>query len=131
MVDPSLKSVRGFNAVFQYFVARGFAVERPTFAAAPDYGRSYMHLDDVERRMDSVADLRAAWQWLVISGVGGKEAIAIMGGSYGGFMVLAALVNQPDCGRRGTTSSASPTSSRSWRTRAPTGEASRGRVWEP
>ena len=82
--------------MFQYFVQRGFAVLAPNVRGSTGYGRVYTHLDDVERRMDSVADLGAAWHWLVDSGAARHDAIAIMGGSYGGFMVLAALVNQPD-----------------------------------
>jgi dipeptidyl aminopeptidase/acylaminoacyl peptidase len=93
---PESQERPGFNGVFQYFIQRGFAVLAPNVRGSTGYGRSYTHLDDVERRLDSVADLRAAWQWLVNSGVGRRESIAIMGGSYGGFMVLAALVNQPD-----------------------------------
>ncbi len=69
---------------------------RPMFAAALDTDARTRIWMTSKRRMDSVADLRAAWEWLVASGVGHKESIAIMGGSYGGFMVLAALVNQPD-----------------------------------
>jgi dipeptidyl aminopeptidase/acylaminoacyl peptidase len=93
---PESQERPSFNAVFQYFVQRGFAVLAPNVRGSTGYGRAYTHLDDIELRMDSVADLRAAWQWLVESGAGRPEAIAIMGGSYGGFMVLAALVNQPD-----------------------------------
>lgn len=93
---PESQERPGFNAVFQYFVQRGFAVLAPNVRGSTGYGRAYTHLDDVERRMDSVADLRAAWEWLVASGTGQPDAIAIMGGSYGGFMVLAALVNQPE-----------------------------------
>jgi dipeptidyl aminopeptidase/acylaminoacyl peptidase len=93
---PESQERPGFNGVFQYFVQRGFAILAPNVRGSTGYGRAYTHLDDVERRMDSVADLRAAWQWLVDSGVGRRNAIAIMGGSYGGFMVLAALVNQSE-----------------------------------
>ncbi|MFN0073327.1 MAG: S9 family peptidase [Chloroflexota bacterium] len=93
---PESQERPGFNGVFQYFVQRGFAVLAPNVRGSTGYGRTYTHLDDVERRLDSVEDLRAAWEWLVASNVGRPEAIAIMGGSYGGFMVLAALVNQPE-----------------------------------
>jgi dipeptidyl aminopeptidase/acylaminoacyl peptidase len=93
---PESQERPGFNAIFQYFVQRGFGVLAPNVRGSTGYGQAYSHLDDVERRMDSVADLRAAWRWLVESGVGRRDAIAIMGGSYGGFMVLAALVNQPE-----------------------------------
>ena len=46
--------------------------------------------------MDAVADLEAAVRWLRESGAARPDAIAVMGGSYGGFMTLAALTTYPD-----------------------------------
>jgi dipeptidyl aminopeptidase/acylaminoacyl peptidase len=60
------------------------------------YGKVYQHLDDVRRRMDSVADLAAAARWLAESGRAAGTRIAVYGGSYGGFMVLAALTTYPE-----------------------------------
>ncbi|HEU4323728.1 MAG TPA: S9 family peptidase [Roseiflexaceae bacterium] len=85
-----------FNAVYQYFLHRGFAILAPNVRGSTGYGRTYTHLDDVEKRMDSVADLAHAVHWLRDSGVAGGARIAVMGGSYGGFMVLAALTSYPD-----------------------------------
>ena len=93
---PESQERPGFNALFQYYVQRGYAVLAPNVRGSTGYGRRYSHLDDVRLRMDSVRDLAAAWEWLVASGVGDRARIAIMGGSYGGFMVLAALTQQPD-----------------------------------
>jgi dipeptidyl aminopeptidase/acylaminoacyl peptidase len=85
-----------FNAVTQYLVNQGYAVLAPNVRGSTGYGRTYTHLDDVEKRMDSVADLEAAVRWLRESGRVDGERIAVMGGSYGGFMVLAALTTYPD-----------------------------------
>jgi dipeptidyl aminopeptidase/acylaminoacyl peptidase len=85
-----------YNPVIQYFVSRGYAVLAPNVRGSTGYGRTYTHLDDVERRMDSVADLEAAVRWLRHSGRVDAERVAVMGGSYGGFMVLAALSTYPD-----------------------------------
>jgi dipeptidyl aminopeptidase/acylaminoacyl peptidase len=93
---PESQERPSFNGVFQYFVQRGFAVLAPNVRGSTGYGRAYTHLDDVEKRMDAVADLEAAWHWLVDNRVGQQKSIAIIGGSYGGFMVLAALVRHPD-----------------------------------
>jgi dipeptidyl aminopeptidase/acylaminoacyl peptidase len=85
-----------FNSVVQYLVNRGYAVFAPNVRGSTGYGRTYTHLDDVEKRMDSVADLKAAAEWLKASGRVDGNRLAIMGGSYGGFMVLAALTTYPD-----------------------------------
>lgn len=85
-----------FSPVTQYFVNRGYAVLTPNVRGSTGYGRAYTHLDDVEKRMDSVADLEATARWLRESGRVDGDRMAIMGGSYGGFMVLAALTSYPD-----------------------------------
>jgi dipeptidyl aminopeptidase/acylaminoacyl peptidase len=85
-----------FNPIIQYFVACGYAVLAPNVRGSSGYGHTYMALDDVRLRMDSVADLQHAALWLVSEGVADPKRVAVMGGSYGGFMVLAALTTYPD-----------------------------------
>ena len=85
-----------FNPIVQYFVACGYVVLAPNVRGSSGYGHAYMALDDVRRRMDSVADLRHAALWLAGEGVADARRIAVMGGSYGGFMTLAALTTYPD-----------------------------------
>ncbi len=85
-----------FNAIVQYFVACGYVVLAPNVRGSSGYGHHYMSLDDVRLRMDSVADLRSAARWLADSTIADPRRIAVMGGSYGGFMTLAALTTYPD-----------------------------------
>ncbi|MDQ6693781.1 MAG: S9 family peptidase, partial [Chloroflexota bacterium] len=85
-----------FQFLAQYLVNNGYAVLAPNVRGSSGYGKAYGHLDDVRKRMDSVADLAQAAYWLKQQpGIDG-ERIAVYGGSYGGFMVLAALTNYPD-----------------------------------
>lgn len=93
---PESQSRPVFNPVIQYLVNRGYAVLVPNVRGSTGYGRTYTHLDDVEKRMDSVADLQAAAEWLKGSGRVNGDRMAVMGGSYGGFMVLAALTTYPE-----------------------------------
>jgi dipeptidyl aminopeptidase/acylaminoacyl peptidase len=85
-----------FNPVVQYFAHRGFVVVAPNVRGSSGYGKTYGHLDDVERRLDAVRDLAAGAEWAVSRGIADRERIAVMGGSYGGYMVLAALTERPD-----------------------------------
>jgi dipeptidyl aminopeptidase/acylaminoacyl peptidase len=80
----------------QYYLSRGFAVFAPNVRGSAGYGRTYVHLDDVRLRPDSVADLKAGVEWLVRSGGADPRRIGIVGRSYGGFMVLAAVTSYPD-----------------------------------
>lgn len=85
-----------FHFFIQYFVQQGFAVLAPNVRGSTGYGKAYSHLDDVEKRMDSVADLAHAAHWLREQPDIDGERIVVYGGSYGGFMVLAALTSYPD-----------------------------------
>jgi dipeptidyl aminopeptidase/acylaminoacyl peptidase len=93
---PEAQAQPIYNPVTQFFVNHGLAVFVPNVRGSTGYGRTYTHLDDVERRMDSVADLAAAAHWLKASGRVDVNRLAVMGGSYGGFMVLAALTTYPE-----------------------------------
>ena len=93
---PEGQSRPVFNPVIQYFVAHGFGVLAPNVRGSTGYGYDYQSLDDVRLRMDSVADLQQAVFWLGKSGFADPQQIAVMGGSYGGFMVLSAITTYPD-----------------------------------
>jgi len=90
---PESQSRPAFAPVTQYLLDRGYAVFFPNVRGSTGYGKAYTHLDDVRLRMDSVNDLAHAAYWLRERGHG---RIAVMGGSYGGFMVLAALTEYPE-----------------------------------
>jgi dipeptidyl aminopeptidase/acylaminoacyl peptidase len=85
-----------FQPVVQGLVSAGFAVLAPNVRGSSGYGRTYLHLDDVRKRMDSVADLAYAVAWLRTTGRADEKRIAVYGGSYGGFMVLATLTTNPE-----------------------------------
>ena len=85
-----------FNPITQYLVNRGFAVLHPNVRGSSGYGKEYLNKDNVEKRMDSVKDIRNAVNWLVEEGNADEDKIAVMGGSYGGFMVLSSITEYPD-----------------------------------
>jgi dipeptidyl aminopeptidase/acylaminoacyl peptidase len=85
-----------FAPFTQYLVSRGYAVAAPNVRGSAGYGRRYEHLDDVERRLDSVRDLASLHGWLAARPeIDGSRAV-VYGRSYGGYMVLAALAFQPE-----------------------------------
>ena len=93
---PESQRRPSFYALGQYFVSRGYAVFEPNVRGSSGYGKEYTHLDDVRDRMDSVQDVRAAVDWLHGQPAVDPDRIVALGGSYGGFMVLAALTEYPD-----------------------------------
>jgi dipeptidyl aminopeptidase/acylaminoacyl peptidase len=79
--------------VIQYLCAQGITVAAPNVRGSTGYGRTFHHLDDVEKRLDSVSDLAALARGL---GAGGDMRVGVMGGSYGGYMTMAAITEHPE-----------------------------------
>ncbi|MCI0459545.1 MAG: S9 family peptidase [Gemmataceae bacterium] len=93
---PESQTRPNFTALFQYFLQRGYAILAPNVRGSSGYGTTYMNLDNTTKRMDSVADLAHAAYWLRDQKQGDPKRLAVYGGSYGGFMVLAAVTHYPD-----------------------------------
>ena len=93
---PESQRRPSFGALKQYFLSRGYAVFEPNIRGSTGYGREYTHLDDVRNRMDSVRDIEQAVRWLHEHDHVDSDRIVALGGSYGGFVVLAALTEYPD-----------------------------------
>ncbi len=85
-----------FNAVHQYFLSRGYGILAPNVRGSTGYGRTYEHLDDRFKRMDSVTDMAHGVAWLKAEGGADPRRIAVYGASYGGFMVMAGVTHHPD-----------------------------------
>ena len=93
---PESQRRPSYSPTKQYFLNHGYAVFEPNVRGSTGYGRAYAALDDVEKRMNSVADLEAAAAWLTEHPRIDGDRLIAKGGSYGGFMVLAALTEYPD-----------------------------------
>ncbi|MEM7329517.1 MAG: S9 family peptidase [Pseudomonadota bacterium] len=93
---PTGQSVASFNAVVQYHLDRGVAVFDPNVRGSTGFGRTYVTLDDREKRRDSVRDLIDMADYLRQDGRVDMDRAAVKGGSYGGYMVNAVLALYPD-----------------------------------
>ena len=93
---PESQRRPSFSALKQYLLAHGYAVFEPNVRGSTGYGREYAALDDVEKRMDAVADVEAAAAWLADRPEVDGDRLIVKGGSYGGFVALAALTEYPD-----------------------------------
>ncbi len=85
-----------YQPIDQYLVSLGFAVLATNVRGSTGYGKEYVHLDDVDLRLDSVTDAAHAVQWLKARADVASDKIIVMGQSYGGFMTLACLCFHPD-----------------------------------
>lgn len=93
---PESQYTPGLALLTQYFVHAGYVVVAPNVRGSSGYGKTYMALDNVEKRMDSVKDIVALREYLKNVPEIDLDKIVLMGGSYGGFMVLACMAFYPD-----------------------------------
>ena len=91
---PAGQSRANFQPAIAVWNAAGIDVLAPNVRGSTGYGRRYFSLDDRELRWDSVRDGCEAGRWLRAQGH--ATGLIAMGGSYGGFMTLAVLVEEPD-----------------------------------
>jgi dipeptidyl aminopeptidase/acylaminoacyl peptidase len=87
----------GFDAWIEYVVDElGFAVIAPNVRGSSGYGKSYTALDDGPLREDAVKDIGAMLVWIAMQKSLDAEHVVVAGGSYGGYLALASLVNYGD-----------------------------------
>ena len=72
------------------------AVIAPNVRGSAGYGRDYVLLDNGFKREDSVRDIGALLDWIDTQPDLDSDRIAVYGGSYGGYMVLASMVHYSD-----------------------------------
>jgi dipeptidyl aminopeptidase/acylaminoacyl peptidase len=84
-----------FNSTYQALVARGISVFAPNVRGSSGFGKKFVNLDNGALRVDAVRDIKATIDYLVRSGIADARRIGIMGGSYGGYMVMAGLAEYP------------------------------------
>lgn len=81
-----------FSSLTQYLVNElGIAVLAPNVRGSSGYGSDYVQLDNGFLREDSVKDIGALLDWIKAQPNLNEDRVAVMGGSYGGFMTLASL----------------------------------------
>jgi dipeptidyl aminopeptidase/acylaminoacyl peptidase len=86
-----------FSSTFQYLVGElGMAVIAPNVRGSAGYGKTYLKLDNGYLREDSVRDIGALIDWIAGQEDLDPSRVVVMGGSYGGYMVLASLVHYSD-----------------------------------
>ncbi len=86
-----------FISSFQFYAAElGFAVIAPNVRGSAGYGKTYLGLDNGFRREDSVQDIGALLDWIDTRDDLDGSRVVVVGGSYGGYMVLSTLTHYND-----------------------------------
>ena len=86
-----------FASTFQLWAKElGIAVIAPNVRGSSGYGKEYINLDNGFQREDSVKDIGALLDWIATEPDLDASRVAVYGGSYGGYMVLASAVHYSD-----------------------------------
>jgi len=94
---PESQAMPGWNPFTQFLVREmGFTVITPNVRGSSGYGKTYLDLDNGEDREDSVKDVGALLVWIGAQRDLDAKKVFVAGGSYGGYMSLAAMVNFGD-----------------------------------
>ena len=94
---PEAQSRPTFSSARQYWVNElGVAVITPNVRGSSGFGRTFLSLDNAERREDAVKDIGALLDWIETQPDLDPNRVLVYGGSYGGYMVLASMVHYND-----------------------------------
>jgi dipeptidyl aminopeptidase/acylaminoacyl peptidase len=99
---PEGQSRPAFQSRNNYYLNElGIAIVFPNVRGSSGYGKSFLTLDNGFKREDSVKDIGTIIDWAKKDPRLDSDRMAVIGGSYGGFMVLASMIyfgDQLRCG---------------------------------
>ncbi|MGV8922837.1 MAG: prolyl oligopeptidase family serine peptidase [Thermomonas sp.] len=99
---PEGQSFPSFNPTAQFMANElGVAMLVPNVRGSSGYGKTYLSLDNADKREDSVKDIGALLEWIATQPDLDASRVGVIGGSYGGYMVLASLTHYSDRIRAG------------------------------
>ncbi|CAM3471020.1 S9 family peptidase [Aequorivita lipolytica] len=93
---PGGQSRQGFSSLIQYLVNHGYAILAVNNRGSSGYGKSFYQMDDQNHGDKDLKDCIAGKDWLASQDNIDKDKIGIIGGSYGGYMTMAALTYAPE-----------------------------------
>lgn len=93
---PGGQSRRGYSAMTQHLVNHGYAVLAANNRGSSGYGKTFFHMDDRAHGEADLQDIVDGGQWLRDQDWVADDQVAVMGGSYGGYITAAALAFHPE-----------------------------------
>jgi len=93
---PGGQTRRGYSAMVQHLVNHGYAVLGANNRGSSGYGKTFFHMDDRKHGEADLRDIVAGGDWLRAQDWVADDQVAVMGGSYGGYITAAALTFHPE-----------------------------------
>ncbi len=93
---PGGQTRQGFNSFIQFMVNQGYAVLAVNNRGSSGYGKTFYQMDDLNHGEKDLQDCVEGKNWLATQPEIDGDKIGIIGGSYGGYMTMAALTFTPE-----------------------------------
>lgn len=84
-----------FRSTYQALLAQGIAVLAPNVRGSSGFGKVFVNLDNGAQRVNGIKDIKSSVKYVVDNKIADPKRIGIMGGSYGGYMVMVGLTEYP------------------------------------
>jgi dipeptidyl aminopeptidase/acylaminoacyl peptidase len=93
---PTAQTLNGFDRLVQYLANAGYLVIAPNYRGSTGYGKEFMDANRFDMGGGDLADIVAAAEWIKKSGYADPKKIALVGGSYGGYLTMMGVTKYPD-----------------------------------
>jgi dipeptidyl aminopeptidase/acylaminoacyl peptidase len=93
---PTAQTLNSFNRFIQYAVNQGYMVLAPNYRGSTGYGKEFQQADLFDMGGGDLEDILAGVDWIKQTGHLDPKKIAVMGGSYGGYLSMMAVTKAPD-----------------------------------
>lgn len=93
---PASQTVNSFNKTIQYLVNQGYFIIAPNYRGSTGYGKEFMDANRFDMGGGDLQDVISAAEWIKKTGYIDPKKVAVMGGSYGGYLTMMAVTKSPD-----------------------------------
>ncbi len=93
---PASQSVNSFNRFIQYAANQGYMVLAPNYRGSTGYGKEFLQANLFDMGGGDLQDVLAGVDFIKQTGFLDPKKIAVMGGSYGGYLSMMAVTKAPD-----------------------------------
>jgi dipeptidyl aminopeptidase/acylaminoacyl peptidase len=93
---PTAQSINSFNRNIQYLVNQGYFVIAPNYRGSTGFGKDFEDANRQDMGGGDLEDVISAAEWIKKTGFIDPKKVAVMGGSYGGYLTMMAVTKAPD-----------------------------------
>jgi dipeptidyl aminopeptidase/acylaminoacyl peptidase len=93
---PTSQTMNSFNRFIQFAANQGYMVLAPNYRGSTGYGKEFQQANLFDMGGGDLEDVLAGVDWIKQTGHLDPRKIAVMGGSYGGYLSMMAVTKAPE-----------------------------------